>query len=68
LAFLEATKRNSERKKSAPVPKNMPCPQQSPSTEGTPSNGKDAAYLLKRKKNNAAAKRSIKRSSWGKRR
>jgi hypothetical protein len=58
LTFLEAAKRSSESKKSAPVPKNMPSPQESPTTEGTPSNGKDAAYLLKRKKNNAAAKRS----------
>jgi hypothetical protein len=58
LTFLEAAKRNNEIKKGAPVPKNSPSPQCSPSTEGIPSNGKDAAYLLKRKKNNAAAKRS----------
>jgi hypothetical protein len=49
MAFLAAPKRNSE---------NRMSPQHSPSTEETPSNGKDAAYLLKWKKNNAAAKRS----------
>jgi hypothetical protein len=58
LAFLEAAKRSNEIKKKAPVPKKSHSPQCSPSTEGTPSNGNDAAYLLKRKKNNAAAKRS----------
>jgi hypothetical protein len=58
LTLLETANRNIENKKTAPVPKNPPSPQQSPSTEGSASNGKDAAYLLKRKKNNAAAKRS----------
>jgi hypothetical protein len=58
FACLEAAKKNGESKKSAPASKHTPSSQQSPSTEGTSSNGKDAAYLLKRKKNNAAAKRS----------
>jgi hypothetical protein len=58
LTLLEMTKRNTENKKTVPVPKNPPSPQRSPSTEGTASNGMDAACLLKRKKNNAAAKRA----------
>jgi hypothetical protein len=58
LAVLEAANKNIESKKSTPVSKDTRSPQQSPSTEESPSNGKDAAYLLKRKKNNAAAKRS----------
>jgi hypothetical protein len=58
LNCLQMAKRSSENKKSAPVPKHTPSPQPSSSTEGTLSNGRDAAYLLKRKKNNAAAKRS----------
>jgi Basic region leucine zipper. len=59
LEHIKAEKRSSENKKSHSVTKRSSSPQSSSSSsEGNPANGKDAAYLEKRRKNNAAAKRS----------
>jgi len=59
LEHIKAEKRSSENKKNHSVTKRSSSPQSSPSSsEGNPANAKDAAYLEKRRKNNAAAKRS----------
>lgn len=62
LEHIKAEKRSSENKKIHPSTKHSSScsqsPSSSPSSEVTPQNAKDAAYLEKRRKNNAAAKRS----------
>lgn len=58
LEHIKAEKRSSENKKHHSVTKRSSSPQSSSSSEGNPANPKDAAYLEKRRKNNAAAKRS----------
>lgn len=59
LEHIKAEKRSSENKKNHSVTKRSSSPQSSSSSsEGNPANAKDAAYLEKRRKNNAAAKRS----------